>query len=1263
MFDDRAMYRLRWILPLFFCWVGAGAYAQCNALRPQVTIDFNTDQDCAPVTVTQFQIIYYFNVAQNPNTIQIRYVWNDPANTETTIGLGNGLVASAGNTAFTANASFTYFNNNGECSIRPTTYILINGVVCPTSEQRQSAFFWGTDVQANARVELAPNSWDVCFNNPVVNATFADVSEFNCNINVEPDNPNRFTRHVQIVYGTNHNAAATIRNLSLTDGGPQPLTNATGALANPQTRGTAGLPVTAGYFGPLQTIPFPADGPVSVSFPMNAPPNALNLVGNRFEITLFNWNFCNPWNGSTANPNYEDAVSTTAYITIVDAPVPAFQTRDNTGTPTTDFCIGETIFFNNQTLGASGLNFLWQFYDDAMGSVLAGTSTQPNPTFAYNTGGPKLIRVTASNPTAQGSCQAQTTRLVNITPALVAQIATTDLNDLPITPQVCQETQAPLSTFSVRFRDVSAGVVTPNTQWRWEFLAPSGTVIRREPASGFSSTLLGPFDVNYTTPGRYRIRLFIRDQLTLCETNDEAEVLVFEKPRPLFTASRVCEGAATAFQNQSTLNAIQGEQIVLREWDFSYDGTFDKDPAFDNQTAFNRPLGAPGTYPVALRVTTNQAACSDLFVLPVVVDANPLPLIVPDQTSGCSVLPVQFANASTLPAGATLARYDWEVDEGLGFVIRHTQLAGDPTIPNGWSNNFRNTLTTNRLFSVRLRATTAQGCVATSPVVVITVFPGTASGFFAPAYSPFADNCSPQSVQFTVDNATTALTPTDYRWRVTNNSNVLIDQSTGTTATFQFNFVNTTQAIQHFQVRLTTTLPSGCSGDSTRLIRISPIPPSAIRIDTLVNTCETMRLQAVALNPGLSNYSWTVLENGVPVVNQSGATESVTFERARLSTPQNITFQLQTRNLANCVSPVTVQTITIPAVDNINSQFTATPTVQTLPSRSIQVTATTPGPWSYTWELGDGTVLTGVSSSQHTYATYGNYTVRLTVRNGECVTTSSQVVTILAIPPIVDFSYDPPQGCLPLQVRFTNRSQFADPNSYQWQFGDGKTSTQINPTYTYFEPGTYTVSLTAANSTGQSATEVKQRIIVVHPLPEARFDVRPKVVEVPDGILYTSNRSFNATRYEWDFGDGEKSFLPEPLHRYKQEGVYDITLIAFNQFNCSDTARMPGAVTAKKGGELLVPNAFSPNVAGGFSDGSPGKNDVFLPLIRGVREFEMLIFNRWGELLFVSRDTQTGWDGFYKGKPCVQDVYVYRITATFEDGEKIVRVGDVNLIR
>src|SRR5690348_8907736 len=147
------------------------AQAQCNTLRPQIDISFNTDQDCAPVSVTQFQITYYFNAPQDPATIAILYEWNDPTSATTLVDQGSGLIASAGNTAFTANATFTY-TQNAQCTIVPTTSVFINGVICPTSRQTQTAFFWDNDNEGNGNVTIDPQSWDVCFDNPIINAQF-----------------------------------------------------------------------------------------------------------------------------------------------------------------------------------------------------------------------------------------------------------------------------------------------------------------------------------------------------------------------------------------------------------------------------------------------------------------------------------------------------------------------------------------------------------------------------------------------------------------------------------------------------------------------------------------------------------------------------------------------------------------------------------------------------------------------------------------------------------------------------------------------------------------------------------------------------------------------------------------------------------------------------------------------------------------------------------------------------------------------------------
>jgi gliding motility-associated-like protein len=93
-----------------------------------------------------------------------------------------------------------------------------------------------------------------------------------------------------------------------------------------------------------------------------------------------------------------------------------------------------------------------------------------------------------------------------------------------------------------------------------------------------------------------------------------------------------------------------------------------------------------------------------------------------------------------------------------------------------------------------------------------------------------------------------------------------------------------------------------------------------------------------------------------------------------------------------------------------------------------------------------------------------------------------------------------------------------------------------------------------------------------------------------------------------------------------------------------------------------VPNAFRPNGTGPGST-NVSNNEVFLPLMRNVTRFQMFIFNRWGQLLFESANPESGWDGYYKGQLCQQDVYIYKITVEYDDGKQFTRTGDINLLR
>src|SRR5690606_3254656 len=225
------------------------------------------------------------------------------------------------------------------------------------------------------------------------------------------------------------------------------------------------------------------------------------------------------------------------------------------------------------------------------------------------------------------------------------------------------------------------------------------------------------------------------------------------------------------------------------------------------------------TYQVALRVTTDLGACSSMTVKSVVVDPLPNAGITPDVTSGCSILTVNFSNDEVNNQPLPVDRYVWEVDEGAGFVIDSVQRPGDPGFSAVYTRQFVNTGTTNEVVLMRLRVISTNGCEQVSTPETITIFPGPESGFISTNYSPFNDNCSPQSVDFEVDNATQSLNPTDYTWIVSDNTGMLDQVSTGTTPSFSYQFINATQAIRTFNVTLRTTLPSTCYGDSTRTIR------------------------------------------------------------------------------------------------------------------------------------------------------------------------------------------------------------------------------------------------------------------------------------------------------------------------------------------------------------------------------------------------------------------------------------------------------------
>ncbi len=204
------------------------------------------------------------------------------------------------------------------------------------------------------------------------------------------------------------------------------------------------------------------------------------------------------------------------------------------------------------------------------------------------------------------------------------------------------------------------------------------------------------------------------------------------------------------------------------------------------------------------------------------------------------------------------------------------------------------------------------------------------------------------------------------------------------------------------------------------------------------------------------------------------------------------------------------------------------------PDGSIQfLDASINGPTSWFWDFGDGNTSTD-QHPNHTYAQSGTYTVCLTVSNDAASDTYCQEINLLA-PPMADFVFtDQGNGTFSFTDLSTN-----DPTSWLWDFGDGNTSTEQNPTHTYAEPGTYTVCLTVANDAGEDI--FCQTLMVVFP-PEAAFSFTIDMATV----TFTDMSSNDPTSWMWDFGDGNTSTEQNPTHTYTASGDYEVCLTAAN---------------------------------------------------------------------------------------------------------------------
>ncbi len=914
-----------------------------------------------------------------------------------------------------------------------------------------------------------------------------------------------------------------------------------------------------------------------------------NLSANAVN---YNWDFGDGGNSTLVSPAYtyinNDTNDTSYMITMIAST--AFGCTDTAvipvtvyGSPIADFvsnaspdCGPITINFTNQSAGAT--NYYWDFGDSTAGSNLTDPSHVFNNTTLFITN--YDVQLVAEN--AHG-CLDTTVQTVTVYPEPNFTFST-------IPDSGC----APLT--------VSFPAVVGAVSYNWDF-GDGTTATGQMPTHTFLN--------NTTNNQQFTVTLIGISPFGCADTTTET-VTVFPIPTASFSMidSIGCTPVTVTFSNNST-------SANSYHWDFGNGDTSNTStPVFTHTFSNNDTV--PLTFDVDLIAQTIHG-CNDTTTRQVTV-YPPVQASFTGDTAGCSPLAIQFNNQSS---GATSSFWDFG---------------------NG---NFSNTTSPSHVFStgsfdtvytVQLAAVSPWGCADTVDMNITVYHRATSNSFVSSV-----QGCTPLDVTF-YNNST------DF-------DNILWDFGDGHTTSnpatqLNHTFINQSSTTNTYTVELIASTMYGCNDTST--LQVEVFPPVIADFTSDTAGCSPLYVPFTNTSTGGYTYQWYFGNGSTSTQENPDETFSYTG-----STDTTYSIQLITTSAYGC-SDTTSGNITVyPAAA---AGFLANPLTQVYPSTTVTFTNTTNGQWTYNWTFGNGMSSTLQHPGTIDYDTTGTYVVTLIIQNPYCSDTTTQTVEILPPPPVASF-FGSGEGCAPLTISFVNNSEWA--TNYQWEFGDGNTAVTKEPTYTYYQPGTYTVTLIATGPNGQ-ATMMKVDSVIVHPNALARFEFKPEGEIVTGDPVYFMNLSVHANSYEWDFGDGHSSTEEFPVHEYETDGQFEVTLIANNEFNCPDTFRYPTVIPVKASGEITFPNAFIPSPHGpngGYYEKGSTENHIFHPVSQGVVAYHLTIYNRWGELIFESFDVYQGWDGYYRGQLSPQDAYVFKAVVTLADGTTKTIVGDVTLIR
>ncbi len=476
---------------------------------------------------------------------------------------------------------------------------------------------------------------------------------------------------------------------------------------------------------------------------------------------------------------------------------------------------------------------------------------------------------------------------------------------------------------------------------------------------------------------------------------------------------------------------------------------------------------------------------------------------------------------------------------------------------------------------------------------------------------------------------------------------VFINQSTGAQGYIwdfgdgspQFNgysVLHNYSAAGTYTVQLIALDPYDCIINDTAWLDVYiPVPP-VVQISAPDTVCPGADVQFTALGDPVYQYQWS----GTAVLD-----DYTIYNPSSFGLGSSVTAIVTVTDTTGCITTDTVVVVVRPGYSAL-AEFSVNYDSCALPNPVSYTDLSSPGGFSYIWDFGDGSPVQNTPSPQYTYTTEGEYIVTLIVLDSSSCNISDTIslpVTIIN-PPVVQ-AISPPPVCFgdTVQLSASGQSQY----TYAWSPSlDFSNPADANPILVPDMTSLYYVTVT--DTTGCTASD--SVLVNVHPVEIV--DAGPQIL-VPVGTAQQLLTIIpDSATVIWTPATGLScTDCYQPYASPDQNTTYTVWVTDTNGCVYWDTVQV--IVESS----IYVPNAFSPN--------GDLMNDYFQAITSGLIEFELFIYNRWGELIYRSSDPEEKWDGTYRGFKSPVDVYVWKIKyiANEEPGIYRSKVGHVTLVR